>query len=159
MNITKFYKDCNKRLIDAIYDTKRPTHIIVSEVWINNDRCKVYTIDKFTAFVMPPLQWYIDFGTYDKVRVDGILAPLFKPFTDAAVCKIGVRGYGVSGTRVLLDDIYEIDVKLIKQFGPIDEIELWRDTTSKSAIYYVTDGDKVLGIVMGVKPAKGSEQQ
>jgi hypothetical protein len=62
----------------------------------------------------------------------------------------------VNGTRVLLDDIYEIDVKLIKQFGPIDEIELWRDTTTKSGVYYVTYNGKLLGLVMGAKPANGS---
>ena len=151
MNITKFYKDCNKRLIDAIYDSKRPTNIIVGEVFID-DRCKVYTIDRFSAFVVPLIEWHIDFGKFDKVQEKDIFSSLFKPFTDNACLKIGVRGYGVSGTRVLLDDIYEIDVKLIKQFGAIDEIDLWRDTTTKSGVYYVTYYGNLLGIVMGAKP-------
>lgn len=157
MNITKFYKDCNKRLIDALFDSKKP-RIIVWETWLpqgGDSKCKMYTLDGYVAFVLSAVEWRIEFGSTDNV-VHRDLDSLFKPFTDGRMCKIGIRGYGVSGKRVLLDDIYEIDVKLIKQFGPIDEIELWRDTTTKSAAYVVTYEGKVLGLVMGAKPANGS---
>ena len=160
MNNMKIYNNYNKMVIDAIMNDnpmlRYSTFTVDDQEWL------YFLLDGYAAYIIPKHLFYVNIPINGRACETQVLNKLLYDFmygyTDAT--RIGIRGYGVGGKMILLDDIYMIDNKKFKSFGKIEDCTIYRDTTNNNGLYYIKRGSELIGVIMGVRPnEKDGEQQ